>query len=480
MNTQERTIYREKSLERLSSPEQLDQLMQIIKPKSWLPLLSLGLVASSALLWSIYGSIPVTVEGKGVLVYPRRVMQVESESSGQLISLMVSEGDVVEAGQIIAIVDQTELQKQLQQQQDKLAELESQDEAVESLQGESVSQEQQAIEQQRLFLQQRLRELQVLTPELQINSGESIQQQRNSLQNQLQNAQRMAPVMAERVDAYTMLFEEGAGSREELLEAEQKFLQNQETIADLEAQIEELDVKAAEAERSHQENLSTMTELRAKLRELDSREANLAQQTLEARTTREKEIQDVKREIARLEVQLSNNSQIVSQYPGRILELMVSPGQVLQPGSQIANLNIERPSDQLTSITYFPVEEGKKIQAGMSVQVTPQTVKRQRFGGILGSVESVSSFPITREGAAAEIGNSEVVEGLAGQQGSLMQVTSQLEPDANTFSGYRWSSSEGPELELSSGTTTSVRVKVDERAPITFLFPILRSTTGIY
>jgi len=480
MNTQERTLYREKSLERLSSPEQLDQLMQIIKPKSWLPLLSLGLVASSALLWSIYGSIPVTVEGKGVLVYPRRVMQVESESSGQLISLMVSEGDVVEAGQIIAIVDQTELQKQLQQQQDKLAELESQDEAVESLQGESVSQEQQAIEQQRLFLQQRLRELQVLTPELQINSGESIQQQRNSLQNQLQNAQRMAPVMAERVDAYTMLFEEGAGSREELLEAEQKFLQNQETIADLEAQIEELDVKAAEAERSHQENLSTMTELRAKLRELDSREANLAQQTLEARTTREKEIQDVKREIARLEVQLSNNSQIVSQYPGRILELMVSPGQVLQPGSQIANLNIERPSDQLTSITYFPVEEGKKIQAGMSVQVTPQTVKRQRFGGILGSVESVSSFPITREGAAAEIGNSEVVEGLAGQQGSLMQVTSQLEPDANTFSGYRWSSSEGPELELSSGTTTSVRVKVDERAPITFLFPILRSTTGIY
>jgi HlyD family secretion protein len=480
MNTQQRNLFRSKTLERLSSPEQLDQLMQVIKPKSWLPLAALGTLVGSALVWSIYGSIPVTVEGKGVLVYPRRVVQVEAEGAGQLMSLMVSVGDVVEAGQVIALVDQTELQKQLQQQRDKLAELESQDEAVGSLQGVSVAQEQQAIEQQRVFLQQRLQELQALTPELQANSGESIQEQRSSLQNRLQNAQNLMPVMAQRVDGRKMLFEAGALTRDELFKVEQEYLQNQETIADLQAQLKELDVKESEAERAHRENLSTMTELRAKLRELDSREATLAQQTLEARTNRAKEIQEVKREIARMETQLDNNSQIVSQYPGRILELMASPGQVLQPGTQIANLNIERSSDQLVGVTYFPVEEGKKIQPGMAVQITPQTVKRQRFGGILGTVETVSSFPITREGAAAEIGNPEVVEGLTGQQGSLMQVTSELEPDASTMSGYKWSSSAGPGLELSPGTTTTVRVKVDERAPITFVFPILRDTTGIY
>lgn len=480
MDAQKRNIFREKSLERLSSPEQLDQLMQVIKPKSWLPLASLGVIVSAALVWSVYGRIPVTIEGRGVLVYPRRVVQVEAEGSGQLMSLMVSVGDVVEAGQVIALIDQSELQKQLLQQQAKLAELEAQSQAVGSLQGFSREQEQRAIEQQRLVAEQRLRELQAMAPQLQIDSSESIRQQRSSLRSRLQNAQNLTPVLAERVEAHATLLEKGAGSRETLLEHEKALLQNQETITELEAQLKELNLKESEAERAHRETLSTITELRAQLRELDSREANLAQQSLETATNREKEIQDLKREIARLESQLSHSSQVVSQYPGRILELMVAPGQVMQPGSKIANLNIERPSEQLLGVTYFPVEEGKKIQPGMTVQITPETVKRQRFGGILGTVKAVSSFPITRAGAAAEVGNPEVIEGLTAQQGSLMQITSELKTDPSNLSGYQWSSSAGPEMELSPGTTTTVRVKVDERAPITFVFPILRSTSGIY
>lgn len=480
MDAQKRNIFREKSLERLSSPEQLDQLMQVIKPKSWLPLASLGIVVTAALVWSVYGRIPVTIEGRGVLVYPRRVVQVESEGAGQLMSLLVSVGDVVEAGQVIALVDQTELQKQLQQQQRKLAELEAQHQAVGSLQGASREQEQRAIEQQRLVLEQRLRELQAMAPQLQFDSSESIRQQRSSLRSRLQNAQNLAPVLAERVDAHRLLLEKGAGTRETLLEAERAYLQNQDTIAELEAQLKELDLKESEAERNHRETLSTITELRAQLRELDSREANLAQQSLESATSREQEMQELKRDIERLETQIAQNTQVVSHYPGRILELMVAPGHVMQPGTKIANLNIERPSEQLLGVTYFPVEEGKKIQPGMPVQITPETVKRQRFGGIAGTVQSISPFPITRAGATAEVGNPEVIEGLTAQHGSLVQVTSELKPDPNTASGYQWSSSSGPEMELSPGTTTTVRVKVDERAPITFVFPILRSTTGIY
>ena len=61
-----------------------------------------------------------------------------------------------------------------------------------------------------------------------------------------------------------------------------------------------------------------------------------------------------------------------------------------------------------------------------------------------------------------------------------MQVYGDLELDSTTPSGYKWSSSKGPHLKISSGTTTVVRVKVEERAPITFVLPILRSTSGIY
>ena len=46
-----------------------------------------------------------------------------------------------------------------------------------------------------------------------------------------------------------------------------------------------------------------------------------------------------------------------------------------------------------------------------------------------------------------------------------------------SFSGFKWTSG-GPNLKFSAGTTAAVRVTVDERAPITYLFPFLKSIMG--
>lgn len=63
------SIFRKEALERLSSPEQLDQLMQIVTPRSWLPLAVLGGLLSFGVVWSFIGRIPVTTTGRGVIVY---------------------------------------------------------------------------------------------------------------------------------------------------------------------------------------------------------------------------------------------------------------------------------------------------------------------------------------------------------------------------------------------------------------------------
>ena len=65
-------------------------------------------------------------------------------------------------------------------------------------------------------------------------------------------------------------------------------------------------------------------------------------------------------------------------------------------------------------------------------------------------------------------------------QGPQLAVFAELQPDTSTFSGFRWSSSKGPQMKMSPGTTTSVRVTVEEQAPITFVLPILKSWSGIY
>ncbi|MEH2002626.1 MAG: NHLP bacteriocin system secretion protein [Nostoc sp.] len=482
MFAQKRSIFRKESLERLSSPERLDQLMQVVSPRGWLPLVALGSIVGVAVIWSIYGRIPITVEGQGVLIYPSNVVPLQSKSAGQLIALNIKVGDVIKKGQVLATIDQAELGKQLQQQQAKLTELQSQDQAVGSLQGQRLQQEERSQSQQRHYLQQRILELRAITPLLKTKGNTSIDQQRQGLQQRLSQAQALNPIFLQRMEIRRQLFKkEGAISGDEALKAEQEYLENMEKIADIQNQLKELDVKATQIEKDYHENLSTISDLQAQLKELDSKQASVAQQDLESVTTRKKEIQEVKREIAQLEVQLGDNSQIISQYSGRILEITLTPGQVVSAGTRLATIEAENPKSKLVGVTYFPVAEGKKIKPGMTIQITPQTVKRERFGGIVANVTNISRFPITKEAAASEVGNAEVVEGLVSEQKEgLIQVFSDLKIDSSTPSGYKWSSSIGPKLTVSSGTTTVARVKVEERAPITFVLPILRSVSGIY
>jgi HlyD family secretion protein len=111
--------------------------------------------------------------------------------------------------------------------------------------------------------------------------------------------------------------------------------------------------------------------------------------------------------------------------------------------------------------------------------VTPDTVKRERFGGIAGRVRETSAFPVTREGVLAVVGNAEVTGRLLAE-GPCIEATVELEADDSTESGFKWTSSRGPALKISPGTTVSARVTVEERAPITYLLPFLRAASGVY
>ncbi|MBD2489588.1 NHLP bacteriocin system secretion protein [Aulosira sp. FACHB-615] len=482
MLEQKRRIFRQESVERLSSPERLDQLMQVVSPKSWLPLIALSSLVGVAIVWSIYGRIPITIEGRGVLIYPRKVVPLQSKNSGQLTNVNFKVGDSIKKGQVLAIIDQSDLRQQLEQQKAKLTQLESQDQAANSIFKQRLAQDAQSIQQQRQYLQQRIQELQTLTPVLKTRDNTSLEQQRKSLKQNLQRFQALSPVFRRRMEIRQKLFQqEGVFSADEALQAEQEYLENLQNISDIETQLKALDVTETQKQKEYGENISTISDLQAQLKKLDSEQASQAQQDLENTNNRKKEIQEVKREIAKLQLQVGDNSKIISQYNGRVLETTVAQGQVINAGTRLANIEVENPDSKLVSLAYFSVAEGKKIQSGMPIQITPETVKRERFGGIVGKVINISNFPTTKEAAINEIGNSEVVEGLVSQKNEgFIQVFSEIQNDAQTFSGYKWSSSKGPQMKISSGTTTIVRVQVEERAPITFVLPILRSLSGIY
>jgi HlyD family secretion protein len=177
-------------------------------------------------------------------------------------------------------------------------------------------------------------------------------------------------------------------------------------------------------------------------------------------------------------MQLERSVDVLSDYTGPVVEVYAARGQVVTSGARLLLLHLDGPDAGLVSLTYFSVKDGKKIRPGMSAQITPDNVERNRFGGIVGKVVSVSPLPVTKEGATRTVGNRDLVEGLIGQ-GAWVEVTTQLQADASMSSGYRWSSGLGPQLNVSTGLTTSARVAVERRAPLTYVFPSLRDALGL-
>ena len=62
------SIFRKESLDRVESPEQLDAYIKVARPKVWLIMAALLVAVISVIVWSVVGSLPQTMEIKGITV----------------------------------------------------------------------------------------------------------------------------------------------------------------------------------------------------------------------------------------------------------------------------------------------------------------------------------------------------------------------------------------------------------------------------
>jgi HlyD family secretion protein len=172
---------------------------------------------------------------------------------------------------------------------------------------------------------------------------------------------------------------------------------------------------------------------------------------------------------------LEERQKVLSPYTGRVLELMLDPGNLVAPGSRILTLEtLEAPVD---AVVYIPAQEGKKVLPGMRARVSPTTIRVEEYGYIVGTVKSVADFPSTPEGLERTLRNSNLVTALTGR-GAPIEVVVRLGLDAKTLSGYHWSSSEGPPVKVFTGTLCSASVEVAARRPAEYVLPFLKELVG--
>jgi len=539
MQTKENKLFTQEALDRLSSTDQLDQMMQVVSPRAWLPLSTIGFLLMVAGTWSVVGRIPLNVTGQGVFIRPRHVVQFQAPSAGQLLNLKIEPGDVIKKGQEIGIIDQSNLKQQLEQEKTKLAQLEGQNKNTDRLQKQQIELQLKTLDQQQANLEESLRRESV-TPMLHQQTLAALEQKRQSLEESL-DREKIAPLLHEqtltaleqkrqnlvqqkedfssilqtlkqRYENRLYLFEvENAISQDVLLQAKRELLDTQTLVSNIETQLKELEVQKTNTDREYLQNLNKVNEIQnniqqikvektnaereylqtlnqideiqTKQQEIEAEKAKLVQQNLEKEIDKTNEIEEIQRKIAQLELQLTKDSKVISQYDGRVLELSAVSGQFVNVGNSLGSIEAENPDKKMLSVVYFSDKDGKQIKQGMTVQVTPSVVKRERYGGIIGQVTQVSPFPVTKQEMSVLIGNENLANNLAqsvSNHAALIQVFVELEEDKSNISEYEWSSSNGPPLQISTGTTAQVRVQIGQVAPISYVIPIFRSLTGIY
>ena len=216
-------IFRQQALDHFAAPEPLDQLMRVVRPQHWLALATCAALVGVAVLWGIYGHLHTTVTGRGVLIRPRQVVDVQAPAAGRLETLSVRVGDVIRAGDVLGTIAQVEIRRQLHEARAREETLLAQDRAKQALQTQQT-----ALQEQQTALDSRVLDL-----------------QRQDVHKRLSDAQAKVPVLQQRFENRTRLETLGLLPRlsDERLQAEQAYVDTQNTIAALQAELKQLDSK---------------------------------------------------------------------------------------------------------------------------------------------------------------------------------------------------------------------------------------------
>lgn len=91
-------LYRKSALERMSNPEQLDKVLKVTSPMSWLALIGITVIIVVTVIWSIVGTIPETITAKGMVSSVVGSNSVYTEDAGTVVSLRVRTGDELHLG----------------------------------------------------------------------------------------------------------------------------------------------------------------------------------------------------------------------------------------------------------------------------------------------------------------------------------------------------------------------------------------------
>lgn len=163
---------------------------------------------------------------------------------------------------------------------------------------------------------------------------------------------------------------------------------------------------------------------------------------------------------------------VFSDYDGIIDEVMVDVGSLVQAGTPICSVRMTQNRNDLTGLLYIPVEKGKRVEKGMTIQLAPNGVDVSQSGSLIGVVRSVSQYPMTLQGIQQHLGNPQLAQWIIAAQNNsaMMEVTFDLVKDDSSESGYLWTSQVGEHKPITAGSFCTGSIIIDRKPPLEKVF----------
>ncbi len=416
-------LYRESALERLASPEQLDQQLTVTSPRGWVALVGLWALLAMIVAWSLLGSVPTREEGPGIIVVGGGLKVVVSPGTGRLSDIRVNTDEEVALDQIVAHIDQPDLEIELAETRRQLAEMSRQHEQLDALDAEE--------ERRQADLSQvetdRLRKIIVFAGE------------------------RVARLKARRAIVEKLV------TREMMTEIDLHDIDEQVETATLEGEKSALDIA-----------------------QLEARDSNAAFQRQRDRMKRALDLEALQGKITMLQSRFDHESQVRSPIAGTVVEVRAALHNAVKTGDPLFLIEpAESAAEELEAILYVSAATGKRIKEGMSVHISPTTFRREEYGSMVGEISYVSPVPTTKLRMVAVLADQDLVETFTREIVTPLETRVRLVGDTATFSGYRWTSSEGPQARVTVGTLCRGSVTVKRQRPFELLVPYLVKKLGV-
>ena len=415
-------FFRKSALEKLSTPEKLDQLIKVTNRKAWIALLTIALAIGTAIVWSIFGKVKTKIDVVGI-IQGGEVHEVVATSQGQLVELNVKIGSKVKKGDIIATLHQPELSQQIEDAKAILTDRNFEMGKIVSYGGQG--------------------------SQLQ---NEFISQTRKSILGEIDSERKKLSFLYNQLESENTLLGKGLIIKSQVANTKQQIEASKNTIERLKGQM---------AETSSQQN-NVNFDLQQKL------------------TLQNQRIAEAKRNLEFLNERFDTQKNIRSPYDGEVVEVLTERGVVVGTGTPLFKLkNQKDDTKKITSVLYIPSKDGKKIKKGMEALVSPSTVQPQEFGFIKGKVAYISDFPITQQGMLNSVKNDQLAKGLLAM-GPLFEVHVDFEKDLSSYSGFRWTSAKGPDVKIKEGTSCMGKITIYEERPVTIVVPAFKNFFDLY